>query len=77
MTTTATTNAPRVLRLREVMARTGLRRDSVYRLARHGDFPRPLKLTKAASGWLESEVGAWIAARAASRDASGSQSAAA
>jgi prophage regulatory protein len=77
MTMKATTEAPRVLRLREVMARTGLRRDSVYRLGRHGDFPRPVKLTKAASGWLESEVSAWITARAAERDASGSQSAAA
>ncbi len=77
MTMKATTEAPRVLRLREVMARTGLRRDSVYRLARHGDFPRPVKLTKHASGWLESEVSGWIAARAASRDACGPRSAAA
>ncbi len=69
MTTTATNGTPRVLRLRDVMERTGLRRDSVYRLGKLGAFPRPVKLTAHASGWLESEVSGWIEARAAARDA--------
>ena len=59
----------RVLRLPAVMDATGLGRDSIYRLARLGKFPKPMKLTESgrASGWLESEVSAWVRDRAASR----------
>lgn len=56
------------LRLPEVSRRTGLQRDSVYRLGKVGKFPRPVKLSERASGWLAHEVDAWIAERAAARD---------
>ncbi len=69
MTTTTTTDAPRILRLAEVMARTALKRDTVYRKVKSGEFPAPLKLTSHASGWVESEVTDWILARAAARNA--------
>lgn len=49
-----------ILRLPEVMRRTGLSRASVYKQAKLGRFPRPRKITKRASGWLESEVTAWV-----------------
>jgi prophage regulatory protein len=49
------------------MAQTGLRRDSIYRLAREGKFPKPVKITERASGWLSGEVDAFIAQRAAQR----------
>lgn len=62
-------NTPdRLLRLPEVRARTGLGRDSVYRLAKAGEFPRPVKVSERASAWLESEVQAFIAQRIAARD---------
>lgn len=61
-------SAPRrVLRLPEVIARTGLKRGSIYRGAREGWFPRVVKLTERASGWLESEVDAYIERCAAQR----------
>jgi prophage regulatory protein len=51
------------LRLPEVERRTGLRRAHLYKLARAGRFPRPLKIGARASAWRASQVEAWIAAR--------------
>jgi prophage regulatory protein len=64
--TTAT--ARRILRLPAVIEKSGLGRDSIYRLAREGRFPKPIKLSKRASGWLEHEVDEFLAKRAAERD---------
>ena len=57
----------RVLRLPQVMEKTGLRRDSIYDGGREGWFPVRVKLTKHASGWFEDEVDAWLAKLAAER----------
>ena len=65
------TKPPRFLRLPEVESRTGLKRDSIYRGAREGWFPRPIKISVHASGWLESEIEAFILARIAARDEEG------
>jgi prophage regulatory protein len=59
----------RVLRLPEVIAKTGLGRDSIYRLSHGGGFPKRVKLSERASGWLEHEVDQYLAERAADRDA--------
>jgi prophage regulatory protein len=53
----------RILRLRAVLARTGLTRSMAYALVKAQDFPSPINLGARAVGWLESEVDAWIAAR--------------
>lgn len=53
----------RVLRLPAVQERTGLGRDSIYRGAREGWFPRPVKISERASGWLEHEIDAFLAER--------------
>lgn len=50
----------RVLRWPEVQKRTGLCRSHAYDLARKGRFPAPIKIGGRASGWIESEVDAWI-----------------
>ena len=57
-----------ILREKEVCERVGLRPTSIDRLIAAGKFPRPVKLTGKAKGWLASEVDAWIASRAADRD---------
>lgn len=64
------TNPSRVLKLPEVMSRTGLGRDTVYRLARTNQlgFPAPFKISGRASGWLESEISSFISSRVAERD---------
>jgi prophage regulatory protein len=59
--------AARVLRLPATMQMVGLGRDAIYRGAREGWFPKPLKISERASGWLESELEQFIASRAAAR----------
>ena len=62
----------RILRMPEVVARTGLTARSIRRLVARGDFPPPIRLSRRTVGWLESEVEAWILARAArTRDGAG------
>jgi len=63
-----TATARRILRLPAVIEKSGLGRDSIYRLARKGEFPKPIKLSERASGWLEHEVDAFLEKRAAERD---------
>lgn len=53
----------RILRLREVTARTGLSRSTVYELIAKRLFPHPVSLSVRAVGWIESEIDNWIAAR--------------
>ena len=59
----------RIGRLPDVMAATGLGSSQIYKLSKENRFPKPLKLMGRASGWIMSEVEAWIAERAAERDA--------
>jgi prophage regulatory protein len=56
-----------IIRLPAVMGLIGLGRDTIYRLARQGKFPKPIKLGERASGWYEHEVVAWGHDRAALR----------
>src|SRR5579863_6548213 len=58
----------RVLRLPQAMEKSGLGRDSIYRLGNMGRFPKPIKLGQRASGWFEDEIDAWLDQRAAERD---------
>jgi prophage regulatory protein len=55
----------RLLRLKATKDKTGLGRDSIYRGGRDGWFPKPIKISERATGWLESEVDAWIESRVA------------
>lgn len=50
----------RLIRLREVMTKTGLSRSYVYALAQKAQFPKPVKLSERSSAWIESEVQSWI-----------------
>lgn len=61
--------ATRVLRRREVQARTGLPTSTLYSLITAGRFPKPIKLGEKAVGWLEGEIEAYLQARIAERDA--------
>lgn len=59
-----------ILRLKQLVERTGLSRATVYVLmSTDPTFPRKINLTARTVGFLESEVNAWIAARAESRRA--------
>ena len=52
-----------ILRCRQVQARTGLARSTIYLNIKNGTFPRPVLLGARAVGWLESEISDWIAER--------------
>ena len=57
-----------ILRLPEVAKRTGLSRPTIYKRARAGTFPKPIKLGPNSTGWLESEIDAHLAKLIAERD---------
>ncbi|MHA7855993.1 AlpA family phage regulatory protein [Marinobacter shengliensis] len=50
----------RVLRIRHVMALTGLARSTMYKYINEKDFPRPVPLAGSAAGWIEAEVKHWL-----------------
>lgn len=52
-----------ILRLPQVLARTGLSRSMTYELMAIGDFPKPRKLGKRAVGWVEADIVNWINSR--------------
>ncbi len=62
----------RILRREETERKTGLRRTAIDAREREGKFPKRIRLSGTAAkprviGWLEDEVDAWIAAKAAER----------
>ena len=57
-----------VLRRADVERATGLPRSTIYELMARGTFPKPIRLSARAVGWLEAEILAWQKARIAERD---------
>ena len=52
---------PKIIRLPEVKARTGLCRTAIYSAIQAGTFPQQISLgTPRAVGWDDSEIDAWI-----------------
>ena len=49
-----------LLRLKQVMDRTGLGRSSIYAMASKGEFPKPIKIGLRSSAWLENEIRDWV-----------------
>lgn len=59
----------RILRLSEVMRRTGISRSAVYLNMKKKAFPEQIVLGPRSVGWLESEVDEWINKRIVVRSA--------
>jgi prophage regulatory protein len=64
-----------LLRIQEVLRRTGLSQSALYR-SMNGEegptierFPRPVRIGSKAVAWIESEVEMWIDGRVDERDA--------
>jgi prophage regulatory protein len=53
----------KILRIKEVCARTGISRARIYQLMAEGKFPASVELGPNSVGWRESEVNAWNDAR--------------
>ena len=54
-------NPEKIIRLKTVLARTGLSRSTLYRKIAEGTFPTQLKISIHGTGWHESAVNRWIA----------------
>ncbi|MEZ8400853.1 AlpA family transcriptional regulator [Vibrio splendidus] len=58
----------RFLRLKEVIALTGLGRSSIYKFMDENTFPKTVSLGGRAVAWLESEIEEWMEQRLALRE---------
>lgn len=67
MDTPACTLPVSLLRLPDVLRRTGLSRSMVYQLAAAGEFPAPVRLTPKTSAWRSDDLDSWIASRCSTR----------
>ena len=63
------TENQRLIRRKEVQAKTGLCTSSIYALMKKGDFPQSLQISIRRVAWIESEVDQWISDRIASHKA--------
>ena len=51
----------RIIRLKTVLARTGLSRSTIYRKIAEGTFPAQIKISVNGTGWHKSDINRWIA----------------
>ena len=54
-------NLERIIRLKTVLARTGLSRSTVYRKIAEGTFPAQIRISVNGAGWRESDINCWVA----------------
>lgn len=52
-----------ILRRKQVEARTGLSRSTIYERIKTGTFPAPVSIGAKAVGWIESEIDSWLTAQ--------------
>ena len=50
----------KIVKINAVKQQTHLSVASIYRLAKQGDFPKPIKLTERSSAWSLEEIHSWI-----------------
>ncbi|GKW20709.1 DNA-binding protein [Pectobacterium araliae] len=53
-------NYTTLIRLPEVIKRTGVSRTTIYRLINKNSFPSPIKISEKTIAFVESEVNDWI-----------------
>ncbi len=58
----------KILRLKDVINKTGLARSTIYKYLDAGTFPKPIPLGGRSVGWIDSEVHEWILNRIEARD---------
>ena len=57
-------NPIRMLRLSQVVERTGLGKTTIYELQKEGRFPRSVHVTGHSVRWIEAEVETWLVQQA-------------
>ena len=58
----------RMLRIDDVCKKTGYAESSIWRLAKQGDFPPPVKLSPGCTAWYEHKIDEWLEAKATKSD---------
>lgn len=58
----------RLIKLKEVMAKTSLGHSSIYKFISEGTFPKQVSLGARSVAWVESEVDEWIFEKVSSRE---------
>jgi len=53
----------RMLKLKEVMQITSLKRATIYNYIKSGEFPKQVQLTKRSVAWTESSIKRWLESR--------------
>lgn len=53
-------NSDKIIRLKTVLARTGLPRSTMYRKIAEGTFPSQVRISVHGAGWRERAVNRWI-----------------
>ena len=53
----------KILRMRDVIEKTGFSRAWIYELIKKGEFPSPKQIGSRAVGFSSAEIDAWIIAR--------------
>ena len=66
--TTPGDQAMHILRLKNVIEKTGLARSTIYKYVDAGTFPKPIPLGGRSVGWLISEIHDWILDAVQERD---------
>lgn len=56
-------HSDRIIRINEVIERTGLSRTTLWRREINGEFPKRVSLGGSAVGWKDSEVNEWLNTR--------------
>ncbi|MGL4349649.1 MAG: helix-turn-helix transcriptional regulator [Plesiomonas shigelloides] len=64
----ATAQDTRFIRMKEVCAKVGLAKSTLWELVARGQFPQKVHLGEITVAFIESEVEAWMQARAAARN---------
>jgi prophage regulatory protein len=65
---TALVAGKRTLRIWQVVEKVGLSAPTIWRLCSSGEFPKPVKISKGCTAWLEHEIDELIDAKAAERE---------
>lgn len=58
----------RIMRLKEVIEKTGLSRSTIYNLISQGKFPKQIDLGARSVGWVDTEIEDWLLAKIELRD---------
>ena len=58
----------KVLKVKQVAKEISVSVPQVYKLVSLGRFPKPIKLGERGSGWLVTEIDAWLQSRVELRD---------